>query len=49
MLSSGNADEIRLAYSMTIPRRKPSDTDDQHLDRVMKRRRECEKLVATRN
>lgn len=49
MLSSDNADEIRLAYSMTIPRRKPSDTLDQHLDRVMKRRRECEKLVATRN
>lgn len=49
LLSSDNADDIRLAYSMSIPRRKPSDTDDQHLARVMKRRRECERLVSTRS
>lgn len=48
LLSSDNASDIRLAYSMTIPRRKPQDTDDQHRDRVMKRRRECEKLIANR-
>jgi hypothetical protein len=49
MLSSNNADDIRLAYSMTTPKRRPSDTLDQHRDRIHMRRRECEKLVATRN